>query len=83
MGRPKTQGTQKRTERATLLMTQEDYDGLYILAQMQDRTINDFACAILSSIVQKNSAVIEKFKDEKKKYADALNLTVDDDAGQA
>lgn len=69
MARPKLPGDDRRTSRVTLIMTPAEYEGLYILAQMQDRTINNLCCSILAQIVQKNAAVIEAFKADKKKHA--------------
>ena len=78
MARPR-QSDEKRTERATLIFTPTEYEGLLILAQLQNRTINDFACSILAQIVQKNKSVIENFKNEKEKYASSIDVTVDKD----
>ena len=75
MARPSL-SDQKRTQRATLLMTPDDYEGLSILAQLQNRTVNDFACSILIQVVQKNRQAIESFKAEKEKYAAAINVAV-------
>ena len=75
MARPSL-SDQKRTQRATLLMTPDDYEGLSILAQLQNRTVNDFACSILIQVVQRNRQVIENFKAEKEKYAATINVSV-------
>ena len=77
MGRPRLNET-KRSQRATLLLTPDDYEGLSILAQLQNKTINDFSCSILAQIVQKNQSVIKSFRAEKAKYAASLNVKIDE-----
>lgn len=74
MARPKIPVNEKRSERITLIMTPAEYEGLYSLAQMQDRTINEFCCAILSQVVKKNSAVIESFNADKQKHAEDIEV---------
>jgi len=78
MARPqKLSPEEKRTVRATLLMTPAENEGVSIMAQLSNKTLNEFVCMMIADLIRKNSKVIESFKAEKSKHAAELNLSVD------
>lgn len=69
-----TLGKQKRTRRATLLMTPDEYEGLSILAQLTDKTVNDFCMGFLSALVKENKKIISAFKEKKREYVTLVSM---------
>ena len=66
---------EKRESRISLLVTQNFYERINLLASSQGATVNDFIVKQLDRVINKNSAVIEQFKkarqDAQAQFSDA------------
>lgn len=79
MARPqKLSPEEKRTVRATLLMTPAEYEGVSVLAQLKDATLNEFVCSVLAGLIRKNAEAIEGFKADKERRAAEIDLSLED-----
>lgn len=76
MARPRIAPADKRSERATLLMTPAEYEGVAVLAELTGKTVNDFVCTILDSVLEENSAVIAKHIADRERNAANVNLSL-------
>lgn len=80
LARPrKTNRETLRTERISLALPAADYAGVSTLAAIQGVSLNEFLCAVVAQLVQKNLPTIESFNAARQQAADSINLNVDDE----
>lgn len=79
MARPaKLSAGEKKSARTSLLMTQDLYDDLHILAKISKRSVNDLLCTLADQIVSKNRNAIDAVKATIDEVAPTVDLRLDE-----
>ena len=80
MARPKKlSADEKKSARATLLMTPQLFDDLQLLATISDQSVNSLLCALVEQVVSKNRSAIDAVKTTISEVAPTVDLRIDDD----
>lgn len=80
MARPKKlSADEKKSARATLLMTPQLFDDLQLLATISDQSVNSLLCALVEQVVSKNRSAIDAVKATISEVAPTVDLRIDDD----
>lgn len=80
MARPaKLSADEKKSARATLLMTPQLFDDLQLLATISDQSVNSLLCALVEQVVSKNRSAIDAVKTTISEVAPTVDLRIDDD----
>ena len=84
MARPKKlSADEKKSARATLLMTPQLFDDLQLLATISDQSVNSLLCALVEQVVSKNRSAIDAVKTTISEVAPTVDLRIDDDTPDA
>lgn len=62
---------EKRKARVSLALTPSTKEKLYLLAELNAQTVNDFIAGLLDNYVQRNEGLFDKFAQAKKEFDEA------------
>lgn len=73
MARPRNADrSQIRNARLSLAVPSSVYDGLFLLAQMKDVSVNDLVGSFLTRLVETNHEVIRAYSADKQRHAEKI-----------
>lgn len=76
MAKPRTDRAAIRSERISLALTPDTFNGVKLLAAMNGISVNEFVSAMIGTVVTKNANVIAEFAAAQSKAVAAIDLSV-------
>ena len=76
MAKPRIDDRSKiRSERVSLALTPETFNGVRLLAAMKNISVNEFVSSMIEAVVSKNAKVIDEFADAQNKAVANIDLS--------
>lgn len=69
---------EKRVARVSLALTPTTKEKLYLLAELNAQTVNDFIAGLLDNYVQRNERLFAQFAQAKKEFDEARRKLADE-----
>lgn len=77
MAKPRIDDRSKiRSERISLALTPDTFNGAKLLAAMKGISVNEFVSSLIEAVVTKNANVIAEFADAQSKAVASIDLSV-------